>query len=167
MPNIETLVEEYGKLIYGLCRKLTDSIHDADDLYQQTFLIAMGKDFREDGNSRALLVSICIAQHKNDVRKKHRRQRIAPITELEPDAVGTFSGPETEMERREQLAALRRIVANLEEKCRLPVLLYYGMEMPVEEIAQALHIPAGTVKSRLFAARKKIKRELEVTGYDG
>lgn len=167
MPNMEMLVEQYGKVIYGLCRKLTACRFDADDLYQQTFLIAMGKEFRDDGNPKALLTSICIAQWKNDVRKKSRRQRLAPVSELEPESIGTLVEPEEQLQRKQQLDALRQIVAKLDDRCRLPVLLYYGMDMSVSEVAAALHCPAGTVKSRLSAARAKIKKELEVTGYDG
>ena len=104
---------------------------------------------------------------ENDVRKHSRRQRIAPVVEAEPETVGADIGMEAQMEKREQLAQLRKIVSKLDDRCRLPVLLYYGMEMPIAEIAEVLHIPAGTVKSRLASAREKIKRELEVTGYDG
>ena len=165
MLTVETLVETYGDAIFGLCRKLTGDKHDAEDLYQQTFLIALGKQFRKDGNPKALLTGICIAQWKNEIRKRARRHRIAPQTGTE----ATLADPqclEEEAFARLQEEAVRRIVAELDEKFRLPVLLYYSMELPLSDIAHVLHIPEGTVKSRLSAARQKIKQELEVTGYD-
>lgn len=166
MPSMEVLVEQHGKDIYGLCRRLTTSRFDADDLYQQTFLTAMSKQFRDDGNCKALLVSICIAQWKNEVRKHSRRNRIAPEKPLEEQQIFAAAEPETLLQEKQQKAALRAVVAKLDDRCRIPVLLYYGMEMPLSEIAGVLHIPVGTVKSRLSAAREKIKKELEVTGYD-
>lgn len=166
MPNMEVLVEQYGTAIYSLCRRLTDSRFDAEDLYQQTFLIAMGKQFQDDKNPKALLTSICIAQWKNEVRKRSRRNRIAPMSEQEPQDIRSPEEPEALLAEKQQKAALRQIVAKLDDRCRLPVLLYYGMEMPVSEIAEVLHIPVGTVKSRLSSAREKIRKELEVTGYD-
>lgn len=167
MQDMELLVEQHGKAIYGLCRKLTGSKYDADDLYQQTFLVAMGKEIRDDGNPRAFLCKLCIAQWKNEQRKLFRRARIAPVTDTEPEQVA-FTGELTaEVENRELYAAVRRIVSGLDDRCRLPVLLYYGMELPLKEIAEILKCPEGTVKSRLSAARKAIREELEVNGYDG
>lgn len=167
MQDMELLVEQHGKAIYGLCRKLTGSKYDADDLYQQTFLVAMGKKIREDGNPRALLSKICIAQWKNEQRKLFRRGRIAPQSELEPEQVPLTGELTSDLEKKELHGAVRRVVASLDERCRLPVLLYYGMELPLKEIAGILGCPEGTVKSRLSAARKIIKEELEVNGYDG
>ncbi len=167
MQDMELLVEQHGKAIYGLCRKLTGSVHDADDLYQQTFLVAMGKTIRDDGNPRAFLSKICIAQWKNEQRKQFRRARIAPNAEIEPENVAFTGEISADLEKREIHDAVRRIVASLDDRCRLPVLLYYGMELPLREIANILGCPEGTVKSRLSAARKIIKEELEVNGYDG
>ena len=62
---------------------------------------------------------------------------------------------------------MRKIVANLDERHRMPVYLYYAADLPLKEIAQILGCPEGTVKSRLNAARIAIKKELEVNGYDG
>lgn len=167
MQDMEQLIREHGKAVYGLCRKLTATQFDADDLYQQTFLIAMGKHFSEDGNPRALLTKICIAQWKNEQRKLFRRQRIAPQTDVEAEQLAAEDSPAAEAEKNELNLALRKIVASLDDRCRLPVLLYYGMELSVGEIAGVLHCPEGTVKSRLSAARKIIRNELEVNGYDG
>lgn len=167
MQDMELLVEQHGKAIYGLCRKLTGSKYDADDLYQQTFLVAMSKKFRDDGNPRAFLSKICVAQWKNEQRKWARRARIAPVSDVETENVAFAGELAADLENRELHEAVRRIVAGLEERCRLPVLLYYGMELPLKDIAQILGCPEGTVKSRLSAARKAIKEELEVKGYDG
>lgn len=50
----------------------------------------------------------------------------------------------------------------LGDKLKLPLYMYYTAEMSVDEIASALRIPPGTVKSRLFQARKAMKKTLEV-----
>ncbi len=167
MLDVELLVEQHGKAIYGLCRKLTGSVHDADDLYQQTFLVAMGKKICDDGNPRAFLSKICITLWKGEQRKRFRRSRIAPQEELEPERIAACGEISADLEKQELYDAVRSIVAALDEKFRLPVLLYYGMELPLKEIAQTLGCPEGTVKSRLSSARKIMKEKLEVKGYDG
>ena len=167
MQDMETLVQEHGRAIYGLCRKLATTREDADDLYQQTFLIALGKTFRADGNPRALLAKICVAQWKNEQRKLARRSRIAPPAELDAELLTGGDDPAKEYSQRQLYAAVRKIVANLDDRCRLPVYLYYAADLPLKEIARVLGCPEGTVKSRLSAARAAIKKELEVNGYDG
>ena len=53
-------------------------------------------------------------------------------------------------------------VAGLEEKYRIPVYLYYSQQFSTEQIGKILKLPQGTVKSRLYKARKLLKKELEV-----
>lgn len=61
---------------------------------------------------------------------------------------------------REQAARVQRAVQQLEDKYRLPVYLHYMEELPLQEIARVLKIPKGTVKSRLYQARKSLKNML-------
>lgn len=63
---------------------------------------------------------------------------------------------------QEETVMVRKAVAALPEKYRLPVLLFYMEDLKVAEIATVLKLPQGTVKSRLFQARKVLQKELEV-----
>ena len=62
---------------------------------------------------------------------------------------------------REETRIIRALADALPEKYKILTMLYYSLEMSVPEIAAALKIPEGTVKSRLFKARKLIKKGLE------
>ena len=53
-------------------------------------------------------------------------------------------------------------VESLDNSLRLPVILYYFEDQSVETIAKVLGLPEGTVKTRLYRARKRLKKELEV-----
>lgn len=64
----------------------------------------------------------------------------------------------------EEILDIRRAIESLDEKTRVCTVLYYFEDMPVEEIARAVGIRKGTVKSRLFRAREKLRDILE--GYD-
>ena len=57
-------------------------------------------------------------------------------------------------------------VANLPEKFRMPIHLYYSADMSIREIAEILKVPEGTVKSRMNKAKSLLKKELEALGYD-
>lgn len=64
-----------------------------------------------------------------------------------------------EAERKHQV---RQAVAELEEKYRIPIYLYYTLQLSVSEISKILKVPDGTVKTRLHKARKLLKEKLEV-----
>nr|WP_103242700.1 sigma-70 family RNA polymerase sigma factor [Acetatifactor muris] len=62
---------------------------------------------------------------------------------------------------KEELAVVRQAVDKLPERLKLVVLLFYMEELSVKQTAEILKIPAGTVLSRLYQARKTLKKELE------
>jgi RNA polymerase sigma-70 factor (ECF subfamily) len=71
------------------------------------------------------------------------------------------SSLEEEIFRREAINTIRRLTEELPDKLRIPVYLFYSRELSIEEIARAMHIPKGTVKSRLHKARMILKSGLE------
>lgn len=78
----------------------------------------------------------------------------------------TVISPESCIIQKELNNTVKQLVSNLPEKYRIPIHLYYSANMSVQEIAEVLHIPKGTVKSRMNKARNLLKNELEVLGYD-
>lgn len=75
--------------------------------------------------------------------------------------------PESYIMQEDEKNTIQQIVANLPEKYRMPIYLYYSADMSVQEIAGVLQIPEGTVKSRMNKAKHMLKKELEALGYDG
>lgn len=163
------LVKRHGKSIYGFCYKLMGNKEDTDDLYQETFLKAVELRYKLDAsrNPKAFLMSIAVRLHKNHRRKLAWRQRIAPTAQLDQEAIRPFilTGevtPEDEFLSLEQSAVIQEAASQLDDKLKLPLLMYYTADMTIEEIALALRIPQGTVKSRLHKARKTLRKVLEV-----
>ena len=168
-----SILEKEGKAIYTFCRQLTSSRDEADELYQETMLIAMEKCSKIDrgGNPKSFLMGIAVKCFKNQRRKIARRQRIAPQDSMDDESYTlniADSGltPEEQYITEELCGLVRMEVASLKEKYRLPVYMFYSAEMSIEEIAKALHIPKGTIKSRLYTARTIIKEKLEDYGYE-
>lgn len=169
-----TLIEEEGKAVYSFCFQLTGNRDEADDLYQETMLKAMECHIRIDarlGSPKSFLMGIAAKTWKCHKKKYARRRRIAPEESMEemsvpgeiPDA---GISPEEAYLSRELCRIVRAETAALKEKYRIPVCLFYTAGLSVEEISRSLHIPKGTVKSRLHTARTIIGRKLEEHGYE-
>lgn len=170
--SLEVCIREYGRDVYSFCSYLARNRQEADDLYQDTFLKAMELEGKLDldNNPRSYLLSIALRLWKNRKRKYAWRNRIAPVQSImeekdgEPEAVfheETEVSPEERLLDREERLAVRLAVDRLPDRLRAAVLLYYMEELPVKEIAAVMRIPAGTVLSRLYQARKILRKELE------
>lgn len=168
------LISRHGKEIFGFCLYLTGSRTEAEDLYQDAFLKALERMHKMDGgqNPKAFLIAIAVGLWKNHRRKAAWRRRIAPMEHLEGDHTpleglcGTPT-PEDIAVLREQAALVRNAAQCLTDRLKIPLYMHYTAGMPVEEIAAALRIPEGTVKSRLHHARKKMKAALEADPHEG
>lgn len=162
--ELERLVDQYGPQVYRFCLKLALRKPDAEDLYQQTFLNVLEQDMkiRRDGNPRSLLFSVAYGIWRNEQRKRLRRSA-DPSALLELEA----APDDTEGEALVRLEAeeLKRVIALLPPKYRIPLVLQYTFQMPLEEISAIERIPLGTVKSRLHQAKALIKKKMEEKGY--
>ncbi len=131
-----------------------------DDLAQRTFeaVARLRDDVRLDAGFRAFLFGVArleLLRHLDEWRR--RGSRFDPL-ETSLEALG--SGPVSavvEIEVRERIAAaLRRLPIDFQ----LALELHYWDDLPLAEIAAALEIPVGTVKSRLSRGRAMLAREL-------
>lgn len=174
--EFEQFIQDNGKDILRFCRMTCGDKESGDELYQDTMLKLLEKkehlDFRQNIKSYALSISMLLWKNK---RKKYaNRKRLAPMESIDRmEEEGnltvkdlTVNSPENYMIQMDISNAVQQIVANLPEMYRMPIHLYYSANMSVQEIAQVLHIPEGTVKSRMNKARRLLKIELEVLGYD-
>lgn len=167
--DVELLVEQYGDSLYRYCKSLTYTLEDAEDLYQQTFLKALElhKRILSDKNPKAYLMSVASNIWRNHKSKYARHERIAPVISSESEGVqiADMKGEGDVLEqlvREEELADLRNCVERLPEKQKQVIKLFYAGELPVEDIARVLKIPKGTVKSRLYQAKERLREEMGV-----
>ncbi len=167
--ELENCIWEYGKDIYSFCKSLTLNLQEADDLYQDAFLKAMEliHDIDCEKNPKSYLLSIALRLWKNKKRKYAWRNRIANVfsmtdeLDLDDTEEPAFS-PEYELLKKEETDLVRQAVNELPEKLKIPILLFYMEDLPIAQIASVLKVPVGTVKSRLYQARKLLEKELEV-----
>lgn len=167
--EVERLCENYGADVYRFCIRMTGSRTDAEDLYQQTFLklCEIKQKIDWENNPRSFLLGVAALTAKSSRRRFARRQRLAPQIQLfeEPGYKTAVPGVEQQSFERERQEAVRQAVSALPQKLKAPVVLYYALELSVEEIARTLNIPAGTVKSRLYKARNQLREQMEEWRY--
>ena len=105
----------------------------------------------------AILVILIIIVVKLIVSPEEKIEALPPVSS---------QSLEEEIAEAEIQKVVRRMAEELPEKYRLVVYLYYSREQKIEEIASMLHIPKGTVKSRLHKARSMIRDRMEAEGYE-
>ena len=174
--EFEHFVQDNGKDILRFCRMTSGDKELGDELYQDTMLKLLEKRKRLDfgRNLKSYALSVSILLWKNRRKKYANRNRIVPMdstNRLEDeeklssvDDVGP--SPEDAVLKEEERTIIMQAVADLPEKFRLPIYLFYSSSMSIKEIAQILQVPEGTVKSRMNKAKQVLKSELEAVGYD-
>lgn len=177
--TIQLLLDTVGDDLYLFCCRLTRNRMDADDLYQDTFLKALEQQKRLEPMSdreqteairrnRNFLMGIAANLWKNQWRRKKKEAKNLSMESDEFLEIPLSDGEDIQMnlERKEIQVRLTMHIRALPEKLKTVIYLYYAAEMQTEEIADTLHIPRGTVKSRLYLAREKLKNSLEGDGYE-
>lgn len=160
----ELLVKEYEKNVYNLALRMVGNSEDAADMSQEAFIKAYNSltSFRGDSKFSVWLYRIVSNVCLDYLRSRGRRQTVSLSAEnddgedVEIDIADETQSPERLLDRRLTRDAVRRGLAALPPEHRQILLLREIQGLSYDEIADALGIKAGTVKSRIFRARKKL-----------
>jgi RNA polymerase sigma-70 factor (ECF subfamily) len=154
--NLEQLVALYHRGVYGYAFRLTGTVHDAEDLTQQVFLIAQQKleDLRKMASARAWLFAILRSSFLKGCQKK--RPVLADSVSLNLGTVPEHSPPDSGIDQER----LQEVLNQLPEKYRLVVAMFYYEDCSYREIAEHLGLPIGTVMSRLARAKNQLRNRL-------
>jgi RNA polymerase sigma-70 factor (ECF subfamily) len=169
------MVEERHGDIYALLYRLTEDPEEARDLTQETFLQAFRNiaGFRGEADLRTWLYRIAVNQARNRWRwwKRRRRDRTVSLDAPTSDEGGPAlsaglaqegaSDPEEQALARERERALLAALSTLSRPYREVIVLRDIEGLSYEEVAQALDMNIGTVKSRLSRGRDELRRRLE------
>ncbi|GEM_PF-1393618 len=168
--DVETQTAFYRKTaprLFHICiHFLGPEDEDAEDILQQTFLIALGKlkEFEFRSTLYTWMSNICANLCYERLRRK--KKVLASLQEdLErlsaPLAVQPGEEEEAEEEKRARLALLDRITHSLSERCRKVLELRDKQGESYIDISRALKIPMGTVMSQLARCRKALRNLFE------
>ncbi len=160
----EPLMAAYEKNVYNLALRMTGNAQDAEDMTQEAFLKAYSSldSFRGDSKFSVWLYRIVSNVCLDHLRRKSRRPAVSLSMEDEAgedaqlDLPDTSQSPEELLEKKLTREAVQRGLAQLPEDARQILLLREIQGLSDEEIGETLGLEAGTVKSRIFRARKKL-----------
>ncbi len=156
----QALVGRHLASLYDFFRNKVDD--GVDDLIQQTFLaVAASIDqFRGDGSFRAYLFAIARHELYAHWRRRQRRDAELDVLEISVAALST-AGPARVVARHHEQRLLLQALRTLPLDLQIALELVYWEELSGPELAIALGIPEGTVRSRLRRGRELLARALE------
>jgi RNA polymerase sigma-70 factor (ECF subfamily) len=152
-------------LLHSFAYNLTKNTEDAKDLYQETTYRALfNRDkFQQGTNFKAWMFTIMKNIFINNYRKKVKANTILDTTDnqfyLNSGTHATTNAAEGDI----MLKELNAMVDSLDASIRIPFLMHFE-GFKYQEIADELELPLGTVKSRIFFARKELKDKI-MTNY--
>jgi RNA polymerase sigma-70 factor (ECF subfamily) len=155
-------IETYQDRIHTVVARVCGTHADVEDLAQETFLKALGAIHRFQGQSALFtwLYRIAVNTARDHLAHRRRRPAVPLDVELaEPAAPG--DSPHEALERRELRRRVRAALDALPEPFRTTLVLREMEGRAYEEIAALLGVSLGTVESRIFRARRKLKALLE------
>jgi RNA polymerase sigma-70 factor (ECF subfamily) len=165
--QFEAVALPFMRSIYNTALSLTRRPEDASDLVQETYLRAYRtfSNFTLGTNCKAWLFTIMYSIFVNKYHKERREPESVSVEELEENfhrslAAGEWD-PYLAQDARVMATEVNQALNRLPESFRLAVLLVDVEEMSYEEAAAILNCPLGTLRSRLFRARKLLFLELQ------
>jgi RNA polymerase sigma-70 factor (ECF subfamily) len=167
----ERLVDAHYKRTYGLILRMVRNEADAADLTQDVFVRVYRSlpRLRAEEAAGPWIRRIATNLSLDFLRRRKAHVHCVSLdAELTTDSDSSITWeiadpsaqPERLLDSAESVRLLHKAVDSLPEDYRVVIVLHHMQELPVDEIAAALRVPAGTIKSRLSRARRELRRKL-------
>lgn len=157
------LVERYQNQIFSLAYRLGGDYDESRDMAQEAFI----KVYQELGSfdtSRKFFPWFYRVAHNCCINSLNKRKnQVVSFDDLYEQAdipQSHESNPEMALEKNEELALLRKCLAELPEQFRIPLLMKYIEGLSYKEISERLEIPVSTIETRLFRGRNLLQEKL-------
>jgi len=161
----EAIVRLYWRKVFNVAYKFVGRHDMAEDLTQDVFLkLYKSLDtFDRRANFQTWLISVsrnlCIDHYRSVRKERETINRDVDASELMP--VSTDLAADTRIERHDRVVLLRQALDRLAPTLRTAVMLRDIQELTYQEIADQLHLPEGTVKSRINRGRTELARQIQ------
>lgn len=155
------LLDRHGARVLGMLRRLCGNSHDAEDVFQDVAIrvwkhLGERPRLRDDG---AWLMTVAYRAYLDS-----RSRRPMSVLSADDDEGPAWTAPDNDplaaLERAERVQLVDRTVATLSAPLREVVVLHYTAGLSLREVAEAMGLSVGTVKSRLNAGLEQLRRRL-------
>ena len=163
--GMELLYARHNVRIYRFILRITDNATLAEDIVSDVFLDVwrFADGFKERSQVSTWLLAI--ARHKTMSALRRRSDE-----QLDDDSAAAIEDPtddpEVSVDSKDQSAVVRKCLSQLSVVQREVIDLVYYHEKSVEEVARIVGAPAGTVKTRMFYARRRMDQLLKAAGFN-
>lgn len=157
----EALVLRYKQRLYGLIvRMLGGPGPEAENLFQETWLHAVRalNDFDPGRRFSTWLFQIAVNQCRDKWRREGTEKKARPALEAEAGSAADDS-QDVALEKKEDILKLRSFIEHLPPDQREVLVLRYYHHLSEKKVAEIVGCPAGTVKSRMHHAIRKLRRQ--------
>jgi RNA polymerase sigma-70 factor (ECF subfamily) len=161
----DLIVRQHWRKVFNVAYKFVGKHDEAEDLAQDIFLKVFKSldTFDRRANFQTWLISVsrnlCIDHYRSVRKERETIDRDVDANELAP--ASRDEGPMAALEQRDRVSLLREALATLPETLRTAVLMRDIQELSYQEIAVALRLPEGTVKSRINRGRTELARQIK------
>ncbi len=145
--------------------KVCKNEDDAQDVLQEAYIYLLEKynDIKNPESFKSWFNMVVANKSKNLLRKNNpalfndEDEQDLIISSIEDEEFG----PSEKLEEKEFCSEIMKLIDNLNDEKRTVIILFYFNEMSIKQIAQALGTNENTVKSRLFQAKKDLRKSIE------
>jgi RNA polymerase sigma-70 factor, ECF subfamily len=161
----DEIVRLYWRKVFNVAYKFVGRQDEAEDLAQDIFLKLFKslKTFDRRANFSTWLISVsrnlCIDHYRAVRKERETINRDVDPADFAP--VSTDPRADTQLEQRDRVRLLRQALDKLAPTLRTAVMLRDIQELTYQEIADKLHLPEGTVKSRINRGRTELARQIQ------
>lgn len=170
---IRQTIRQLNPRLFRVARGIVESDAVAEEVVQETYLVAFTRIAEFEGRARfaTWITRIAINTAKMQRRRARPQEEYDTVTENEDTRIVPFPGqhqewPETSAGRTRTRGLLEAAVAELPTELRLPFLMHEVEGLALAEVAHDIGLNPITVRTRLFRARRRLRRIIE-TKVDG
>jgi RNA polymerase sigma-70 factor (ECF subfamily) len=161
--KIEQLMNDYGNDVLRIAYLYLKDKHLAEDVFQEVFVKVYKNysKFKHNSSEKTWIISITINTCKDILRVSWFKKVNLFNDIVDGSLKDTYQNVDEEIEKKIQYEELLKEVMKLPLKYKELIILFYYEELSTIDISEALKIPEGTVRSRLFRARNILKSNIE------
>ncbi|HEX2061865.1 MAG TPA: sigma-70 family RNA polymerase sigma factor [Thermoanaerobaculia bacterium] len=162
----EAIVRLHWRKVFNIAYKFVGKHDEAEDLTQDVFLKIFKSlnTFDRRANFQTWLISVsrnlCIDHYRSVRKERETMNRDVDPDDLTP--VSATASPYAQIEQRDRVTLLRHALDKLAPTLRTAVMMRDIQELSYQEIADALKVPEGTVKSRINRGRTELARQIQL-----